>query len=101
MHIACKMALIPPTRKVDMPSYQLGAALKVSIVNTFYLFTASINDQYVYLYTASINYKGKISQQVLPLHVALHPHLVREVPHQHHHHPQTGNSPTNPVKSIV
>ena len=54
-----------------------------------------------YLYTASINYKVKISQQVLPLHVALHPHLVREVPHQHPHHPQTSNSPTNPVKSIA
>ena len=68
------------------------------MINTFYLFTASINDQYVYLYTASINYKVKISQQVLPLHVALHPHLVRKVPHQHPHHPQTGNSPTNPLK---
>merc|ERR1719237_1175840 len=36
-----------------------------------------------------------------PLHVALHPHLVRKVPHQHPHHPQTGNSPTNPYSPVL
>ena len=37
----------------------------------------------------------------LPFHVALHPHLVREIPHQHPHHPKTSNSPTNPEQSIA
>ena len=36
-----------------------------------------------------------------PVHISPQPHFVREVPHQHPHHPKTRNSPTNPLKSEV
>ena len=51
---------------------------------------------------ASINFWQRfLTRQDLPVHVALHPHLVREVPHQHPHHPQTSNSPADPEQSIA
>ena len=33
-----------------------------------------------------------------PVHISPQPHFVREVPHQHPHHPKTRNPPTNPLK---